>query len=104
LSLNDFGSFTEGTGFTYDIATYTDTNGPLTSTFAGLANGSQINGSTGQYIITYGNQNGFGGNDYSIRLTAVPEPTTFLLLAPLLFAGFWMMRRRRAANRETVEA
>ncbi|MEM6278322.1 MAG: autotransporter-associated beta strand repeat-containing protein [Verrucomicrobiota bacterium] len=94
LVINDFGSFDPFSGFTYDIATYTNTGGALSSSFSGLSEGSLLTGSGGGlFQITYGHS--FGGDDYSIRLTAVPEPTTLLLLLTFLLFGFWIVKRRR---------
>ena len=93
LAVNNFGTFTLGN--TYDIATYTLAGGDIGSTFSNLLNsGDEITGlGGGKFQITYGNN--ISGNDYSIRLTAVPEQTTFLLLLPLLLAGLWMHRQRK---------
>lgn len=77
----------------YQIAQY---SGSLSGRFAGLANnGDQI----GQFTIDYGSI-----TPGVITLTAVPEPTTFLLLLPLLVAGIWMHHYRKQNELEAIEA
>ncbi|MEM6916391.1 MAG: PEP-CTERM sorting domain-containing protein, partial [Verrucomicrobiota bacterium] len=70
--------------------------GTLTGTFSSWVNGTSRTLGGGAFLIDYGT-----GTNSAITLTAVPEPTTFLLLAPLLFAGFWFMRRRRQQQEES---
>ncbi|MDF1824340.1 MAG: autotransporter-associated beta strand repeat-containing protein [Verrucomicrobiales bacterium] len=75
------GTFTYGS--TYTIASYSTLSGTFSNDSSGI-----ITSGGKSWSINYAD----GGN--FITLTAVPEPTTFLLLLPLLFAGIWMNRRR----------
>ncbi|MDF1826396.1 MAG: autotransporter-associated beta strand repeat-containing protein [Verrucomicrobiales bacterium] len=96
LVVNDFNTFNGESGFTYDIASYSGTGGSV-SHFSGLENGDNLTGlGGGQFQISYGHD--LGGGSYSIRLTAVPEPSTFLLLLPFLFFGIWLAKRRQAGK------
>jgi hypothetical protein len=49
------------------------------------------------YYLDYGS-----GSNSTITLTAVPEPTAFLPLLPLLLAGVWFVRRRRMLQAQAV--
>ncbi|MDF1824339.1 MAG: autotransporter-associated beta strand repeat-containing protein [Verrucomicrobiales bacterium] len=79
------GTFTEGSSYT--IASYASLSGTFSNDVGGI-----ITSGGSSWSINYAD----GGN--FITLTAVPEPTTFLLLLPLLFAGIWMNHRRNQGS------
>lgn len=90
LTLNQLGAYTAGQKFT--LFAYT---GTLTGTFSGHADNSTFTDAGGQWLINYHDTtagvNGGLGNSF-VTLTAVPEPSIFLLGNLGLLA---LLRRRR---------
>jgi hypothetical protein len=95
LLIADTGTWTLGESF--QIAQYI---GGISGTFSGLAEGSNVWGTSGgQYQISYGT-----GPSGFVTLTAVPEPSQVISIVLLLLAGLWFGRRRlRAAQAAAVE-
>jgi len=95
-----FQAFLGGTGGTL-VDSFTDSGiGSATSLFFGFSNET-----FNTIVIT---QEGTGGGPYwdlsnielsNAAITSVPEPSSFLLVAPAL-AGLWLALRRRAALRQ----
>jgi len=86
--------FTPSFGETFDIINFTS-GGTLSGTFAGLAEGATFTVGGQEFSITY--QGGVSGHD--VVLTAIPEPsTTVLLFAGLAGGATLVVRRRRASQ------
>jgi autotransporter-associated beta strand protein len=93
-SLNLILGFTPAFGDTFKVVDFMS-SGTLSGTFGGLSEGSHFTVSGQQFSITY--LGGVSGHD--VVLTAIPEPsTTVLLFAGFAGAAAFVLRRRRASQ------
>lgn len=91
LSLSDLGSGLLADGSIYTIVNNTGATS-VTGTFAGLAEGSTITAGSNTFVISY---LGGTGNDVTLTVSAIPEPSTYALLGGVLSLGLVAVRRRK---------
>jgi len=91
-SLNLILGFTPSFGETFDIINFTS-GGTLSGTFVGLAEGAVFTVGGQEFSISY--LGGVSGHD--VVLTAIPEPSTTILLFAGLAGGVALVLRRRRA-------
>lgn len=95
LTLTDLGTstaLTAGTQFTI----FDNTSGSITGTFLGLADGQTITVGLNTFVINY--NVGTGSNDIVLTVSAIPEPSTYAMLAGVLALGAAICRRTRVCT------